>query len=335
MNRRLRSVAGLSVLPVALAALSFSPAVGQDGPAPAAGAEGVSRGAVSTTVRAGEGTRQTLVASRTPTSAATQRLQVDAATFDVNYIGFTRPARRSFQAAVNIWAARLNTSVPITVRATFEPLGRRVLGQAGPSLVHKNFAGAPQRNTWYVDAVANKRAGRNLHRSPDIQASFSSNQPDWYFRTDGNTPSGKYDFKTVVLHELGHGLGFLGAGSVNEFEQGTVRIDRLPISYDRFTENGSGESLLGFPNNSTSLGTQLTSNAVYFDSAAVRDANGGARARLFAPRTWQPGSSYSHLNEATYPQGNPNSLMTPTLNDAEAIHSPGLITLAMFKAIGW
>jgi hypothetical protein len=317
-----------------MAALSFTPAAaGQEGPAPASGAGGISREAASITVKAGEGARQSLVA---PTkSAAAQRLQVDAVTFDVTYIGFTRSARRSFQAAVNIWAAQVDTSVPITVRATFEPLGTRVLGQAGPSRVHRDFAGAPQRNTWYADAVANKRAGRNLDPSPDIRASFSSNQPDWYFGTDGNTPSGQYDFKTVVLHELGHGLGFLGAGSVNELGQGTVRLNRLPISYDRYTENGSGESLLGFPDSSTSLGNQLTSNAVYFDSAAVRDANGGARARLFAPGGWDSGSSYSHLNEATYPQGNPNSLMTPTLNDAEAIHSPGLITLAMFRAIGW
>lgn len=334
MNRRLRAVAGLSVLPVAMAALSFSTAAGQDRVAPASRSEGISRVAPSTTLRAGEGTRHTLVAPNS-TSSTTQQLRGATAVFDVTYVGFTRRARHSFQAAVNVWASRITTSVPITVKARFEPLGRGVLGSARASRLHHDFTGAPQRNTWYVDAVANKRAGRNLDPSPDIRASFNSNLPAWYFGTDGNTPSGKYDFKSVVLHELGHGLGFLGAGSVNSDAQGTVRAGRFPISYDRFTENGAGAGLLGFPDDSRSLGYQLTSRAVYFDSAAVRNANGGARARLYAPTGWQPGSSYSHLNEATYRQGNTNSLMTPFLNDAEAIHSPGRITLAMFKAIGW
>ncbi len=334
MNRRLRAVAGLSVLPVALAALSLSPAAGQDETVQMSRSEGVSRAAATTTVRAGEGTRRTLVAP-TNTAAPAQRTQAAAgATFDVDYNGFTPAARRAFQAAVDLWAPRVRSSVPITVKATFAPLGRRVLGQAGPSFIWHDFAGAPKPRTWYVDAVANKRAGRQLSSAPDIIADFSSNQPNWYFGTDGRTPSGKYDFQSVVMHELGHGLGFMGAGNVRS-GQGTVREGRMPFGYDRFTENRSGEGLLGFADNSSALANQLTSNAVYFDSTAVRNANGGARARLYAPRPWEPGSSYSHLNERTYRQGNRHSLMTPVINDGEAIHSPGGITLAIFRGIGW
>ena len=33
--------------------------------------------------------------------------------------------------------------------------------------------------------------------------------------TDGNTPLGKIDFVTVVLHEIGHGLGFTGSMDVD------------------------------------------------------------------------------------------------------------------------
>jgi hypothetical protein len=252
----------------------------------------------------------------------------------VDYNGFTRAARRSFQAAVDLWATRVSSSVPITVEATFAPLGSTVLGQAGSSFIWKDFAGAPRPNTWYADAIANKRFGRQLNSAPDIVADFSSNQPDWYFGTDGRTPDGKYDFQSVVMHELGHGLGFVGAGNVRSGE-GTVRSLRLPYGYDRFTENRAGDGLLSFPNNSASLAEQLTSGSVYFDSAAVRSATGGPRARLYAPSRWSSGSSYSHLDEGTYRQGNANSLMTPIINDGEAIHSPGGITLAIFKGIGW
>lgn len=67
----------------------------------------------------------------------------------------------------------------------------------------------------------------------------------------------------------------------------------------------------------------------------VAPTNAGAPARLYAPATWSQGSSYRHLNEATYGPGNANSLMTPFTNAAEAIHSAGPIVDAVFKSTGW
>ena len=57
--------------------------------------------------------------------------------------------------------------------------------------------------------------------------------------------------------------------------------------------------------------------------------------KLYAPAAWQAGSSYSHLDEATYPAGNANSLMTPAIGANEVIHSPGPITLGIFSDSGW
>ena len=59
------------------------------------------------------------------------------------------------------------------------------------------------------------------------------------------------------------------------------------------------------------------------------------RAKLYAPAVFQSGSSYSHVDEATYARGNPNSLMTPQLGQGETIRSPGAITLAIFRTSGW
>ncbi|MCK7534680.1 MAG: hypothetical protein MZV63_28610 [Marinilabiliales bacterium] len=42
-----------------------------------------------------------------------------------------------------------------------------------------------------------------------MNATFNK-EVKWYFGTDGNTPELLYDFVTVVLHEIGHGLGFTG-----------------------------------------------------------------------------------------------------------------------------
>ena len=261
---------------------------------------------------------------------------IRAATFQVTYSGFGPAARAAFQRAVNIWAPLVTSSVPITVKASFTPLGLDVPGAAGPYAMWRNFAGAPQPNTWYPDAIANKRAGRQLAPAADIGARFNSSFTRWWFGV-GPTPVDRIDFTAVVLHELSHGLGFFGAGSVRD-GLGTVRFPSsppAPMSYDRFTENGLGRALLTFPDRSAPLATQLQGNSVFFDSPAVRKANAGIPARLYAPPVWQPGSSYAHLNEATYRPGTRNSLMTPILNAGETIRVPGPITRAIFASVGW
>jgi len=333
--RRVPTLAAFSALPLLVVPLTtVTAADARPDPGAVGDAAGVvSRAAPMAALTAEPGTGEPSFVA--PPDAGATSLRVPAATIRVTYQGITRPARRAFQRAVNIWEPLLASSVPITVRATFAPAGRGNLGSAGPSRLYRGFRGAPKPGTWYVDAIANKRAGRNLHKSPDIVARFNSNRSDWYFRTDGDTPSNRYDFTSVALHELGHGLGFLGAGRVGGTGRGTVRLSGSPLGYDRLTESGAGARLLSFANGSTRLGDQLRSNNVWFDSPQVRSASGGNRARLYAPATFQPGSSYSHLNEATYRRRNPNSLMTPFLGGGEAIHNPGPITRAVFSSIGW
>ena len=339
MKKSLRLLVAVGASSVVISALASAPVVagesaGQKTPV----TNGVARAANLVPLLAGPSNGAPTYVG--PARAGTHRLPAKtskrAATFTVTYHGFTPTAQAAFQSAVNVWKTRVTSTVPITVDATFQPLGPGVLGSAGPSFVFRDFTGAPQSSTFYVDAIANKRHGSQLNSAPDIVANFSSSFSNWYFGTDGNTPSGQYDFKTVVLHELGHGLGFLGAGQVSG-GLGTVRTGSpaFPISYDRFTEDAPGRRLVTFGNNTATLAAKLQNNNVWFDSVNVRNANNGNRAKLYAPSSFSSGSSYSHLNEATYPAGNQHSLMTPFLSDGEAIHGPGPITLALFKSIGW
>ena len=57
--------------------------------------------------------------------------------------------------------------------------------------------------------------------------------------------------------------------------------------------------MLTFPDKSTTLAAQLQSNNLFFDSTKARPANGNKAAKLYAPAVFQPGSSYSHLDETT------------------------------------
>jgi hypothetical protein len=81
---------------------------------------------------------------------------------NVNYTGFTSAAQTAFQFAVDIWESLIDSSVPISINASFANLGANILGQAGPETFIRDFSGAPQANTWYPIALANSLSGQDL-----------------------------------------------------------------------------------------------------------------------------------------------------------------------------
>jgi hypothetical protein len=260
-------------------------------------------------------------------------------TFVVTYNGFTPQAQAAFQAAVDIWASQIQSSVPIRITANWTTLGTGVLGSAGPLDLFRNFPGAPYPNTWFAVAVANKLSGTDLTPGDDDVVANINSSFDWYLGTDGNAGT-RLDLMTVALHELGHGLGFIGSMEV-EASTGVGEWGQSsgsPFVYDLFAINGSSQTLIDtslFPNPSSALGAQLVSNNIFFNGPNARNGNGGIPPRLYAPNPWRIGSSYSHLDDATYPNGNPNSLMTHALGPGEVIHDPGPIVRGLFSDTGW
>ena len=266
----------------------------------------------------------------------------------VNYTGFDNnpAAQNAFQAAVNIWQTEVSSAVPIFVEADFTDLGSSgLLGEAGSAANPQELLGGLAA-TFYPFPLANNLAGTDTGmalgpEASDITGQFNSNASvRWYFGTDGLTPSGKVDFESVVLHELGHGLGFIGGASLSG-GKGAIRTNGDPYVYDLFPADAptGGNHLVNspgiYPDPGTALAAALQSNSVYWDGVNANAANSGVRPKLYAPVFFQTGTSYDHLDENTYPAGNPNSLMTPFLGTAEAIHSPGPIMIGMFADMGW
>ncbi|MGZ4675481.1 MAG: Calx-beta domain-containing protein [Acidimicrobiia bacterium] len=261
------------------------------------------------------------------------------ATFVVNYdAGFDAnpAAKAAFQFAVDQWSQLISSSVPIEIDASFGDLGDpSILGGAGPAAFYRDFPGAPRASTWYPAALANSLGGSDLNgTASEIVAQFSSTFPSFYFGTDGNT-GGKVDFASVVMHELGHGLGFLGAMNVSG-GNGTCCLSGFPTVFDRFTTS-NGTALLSIPDGSGAgtLGPALQGHDVRFTGTQAVAAAGGTAPKLYDPVSWEPGSSYSHLDDATYPAGDPNSLMTHAIGPNEVVHDPGPITLGIFADSGW
>ncbi len=127
----------------------------------------------------------------------------------------------AFERAAEIWGELLDSPVEIRVRATFDPLpctaNEGALGGAFPDAVVSDSPNAPLRGAWYPSALANKFEGRDtVPGSDDITVRFNSDigqtgcleGSGWYYGLDG-AHGGSYDLVPVLLHELGHGLGFL------------------------------------------------------------------------------------------------------------------------------
>jgi hypothetical protein len=125
-----------------------------------------------------------------------------------------------FTQAASIWGAILPSPVTIVVGAQFTALScnstSAVLGSAGPSTVIRDFAGEEFAATWYHIALANKLNGTDqAPGTPDISANFNVNLGQtgcldgsfFYYGFDHNEGT-DIDLLAVLLHELGHGLGF-------------------------------------------------------------------------------------------------------------------------------
>ena len=169
---------------------------------------------------------------------------------------------------------------------------------------------------------------------------------------------------TIVLHELGHGLGFLGSGRANESGSGGCLVggvtpggigchgydledglivraearDSQPLIYDRFVVDGQGRDLLDrtvYPNPSNTIASVLISNSetLFIDSETVVDLN-GRPAPIATPNPYRGGSSYSHWSEGLS-SGTSVALMTPTVRPGEAYQDPGSLTCAFFQDMGW
>ncbi|MBN1579500.1 MAG: hypothetical protein JXA89_02265 [Anaerolineae bacterium] len=253
-------------------------------------------------------------------------------------------AQTAFQYAVSIWQSLVNSPVPIVVDACWEdltPYGANVLGSAGAADYWYNFANAPQTDTWYPVGLANALAKTDLSPSvADIDASFNSAFGDWYFGTDANTPFDKWNFASVVLHEICHGLGFIGTMQKSGANTATWGWYARSLIFDQFIQNSSGQTLIAkYPNANTipssNLLAELTGNSLYFSGTNANAAAGGFPVKLYAPSTWEPGSSLYHLDYQTYRSPNENSLMVYVLLNGDTNYDPGPIVKGVFKDIGW
>jgi hypothetical protein len=245
-----------------------------------------------------------------------------------------------FEKAGAVWAEALNSDVPIRILVRWASQANGVLGAAGPTFRYANFPGAIKANTWYGAALAEKMAHKNLNGdNPDIVATFNSNRNDWYIGTDAVPTRLQYDLYSVILHEYGHGLGFVGGIGIGTDGQGVdIAGYSFPYILDSYLVGATGQSLTdtnSIKNPSPELYKAITNAALYMNPPSAVKSNKGANPRMYAPAKYAPGSSVYHVDQRTYPIGDPNALMTPQIAPGELTRELGNITLDAFGDFGW
>ena len=257
----------------------------------------------------------------------------------------------AFQFAANIWGATLQSGPTITVRANWEGMActvdRGTLGSAGAVDLRQNFTNAPFNNTWFSVALGNALSGSDADPTePEISARFNLNvgkpgcieDSHWYLGLDGNHGFNGIDLVTVLLHELGHGLGFQ---NFTNPQTGSF-IAGVPSVWDRFLrDNSSGKLWVQMTSaervasavNSGNLvwnGPLVTANVPAVLSAGADTSN---RVRMWAPNPFDPGSSVSHFDRIA----SRNLLMEPniSINLTHKLTPPDDLTFTLLQDIGW
>ena len=263
--------------------------------------------------------------------------------------GATRGQQRLnvFNQAAIIWGSFLDSSVPINIQAaminqTCSTSGA-VLGSAGATTIHGNFANAPFTNTWYNQALANKISGSDLSAvNPDINANFNLDidtgclaaNSRWYYGFDNATPSLRINLLVVLLHEMGHGLGFqtFANGSTGALNGG------FPDQWSRMMFDNTTGLHWDAMSNAQRQTSAVSNGALRWDGASVvlsattylsagKDAQN--RPELYAPAVFSGGSSVSHYSTLA----TPNVLMEPAINTGLPIDLD--LTRQLMRDIGW
>jgi hypothetical protein len=146
----------------------------------------------------------------------------------------------ALQHAADVWAAQLESSVPIRIRVQFptagfacesEPFGFVYLGYSGPTAYYTGNPPFPPEPTVYPVALRNALVGTVTNPAQsEIAAQFSpllDSTPNcmsgfsgfWYgIDRDIPIPEGnlQFPFVTLATHEFAHGLGFVSGINLND-----------------------------------------------------------------------------------------------------------------------
>ena len=268
-----------------------------------------------------------------PRQAAAQ-FTITANFINENMPGHAAPspnADADVQNALNFFASNFKTngtaSFAITENITWADLGASGLGGS----INGNSSFQNENGTLYINPLDRYLFGDKAATSgpgyTDINLVFN-NSPKVPLDYTLGTPSdfNTYSLATSVYHETLHGMGF-GAG----INQDGSQTFGTPTIFTKFLTDANGtpiDSLTDAQRAAVIIGGP---GALLFAGPNAEAAHGGKPVVMYAPTTFEPGSSDgSHIDDSE-PAGGP--LYSGLFNGQYL--PPTALNLAMMQDIGW
>lgn len=269
----------------------------------------------------------------------------NGATFEITYsdpkgTGFNdsrtgETSRRALEAAVLAWTKVIQGTVTIKIDASMPEQedndgddSTTLLASAGPvDFWMRDNKAVPSALMWQL---TNRRQNDG---DPDIQVNVNP-EVDWDYATNGVAARGKVSFVYTLIHEIGHGLGFVDSFDI---ETGEILND-VPFVYDVFINRGSGSRDVITSHDPDETIDDLTSDDLFFNgpnaiAASRRSIKPLPMIKLYAPDPYEPGSSISHVDQDTYADFK-TGLMTPK-DFGSGTDKIDILTLGIMKDLGY
>ncbi len=251
----------------------------------------------------------------------------DGQGFNDATLGATR--RTALETSLRAWASVIEGTVPVVVEAKMETIDEPgVLAGAAPTDAY-NIDGV-----LYPASLAAQLRGQSQNGgAPDISIEFNLGV-DWDYALDGRAESGKTSFVYTAIHEAGHGLGFFDSvdPETGEF------LNALPTTFDRFLNRGGAAPDLLAGHSSDQVKADIVSDDLYFNgpnanTASLVSIRPLEMIKLYAPATYEEGSSVSHVDQDTY-EDVQVGLMTP--NDfGPGFDQVDILAAAIMRDLGY
>lgn len=279
---------------------------------------------------------------------------------DAGTLGEAR--RKALEHALNLVASKLGGSVAVRVDVGFEAPDTTssdsiTLANAAPCLIGSSEL--PRRETLYPSALAKSLDARisRFCTDWDIRIRFNNTAPFYYGfdEISGNGRSTRFEFVSVVMHEVFHGLGFFeNVGEDGSWESvdgadssGNPITVRQPSLFDEQLYSEADQNFFHELSDSQRAAAITSGDGLSWDGRTV-EATGrrscsygrlvgesktagkasSGRPLLHAPPDYQSGSSISHFHVSV----TPDDILEPMF---PVLTRDMTLALALLKDMGW
>ncbi|MBM4020535.1 MAG: hypothetical protein FJ288_19830, partial [Planctomycetes bacterium] len=243
-------------------------------------------------------------------------------------------------ASFAVWADRITNTAGRQVEFHlfwYNFTGSTLASASGPTNGNGTTAWTYAEHVWR-DGVDYTGPWSKFDASISFDTNAAGTPGGWNFGT-GAPASNQIDFRSVVVHEVGHPLGFMptyySGSDLWGLCWGTAFDPSASAGYRGLTQwdqnlrddagNRPAKQSTGTPGNFNQL-----DNPVWFTGANAVAYYGG-NVPVYAPTTYSGGSSLSHLDETLLP----NALMSPFVSQGQVVRQPTRLEWEILKDLGW